>query len=554
MSNILIYSGRFQPFGPHHFSSYNHLKSKFPNCEIYIATSNKTEEGRSPLNFEQKKNIIKQYGIPDKYIVQVKNPYSCIEITSKYELDSTRCVFALGEKDSNRIHYDKKDGSESFFKKYSPTEALQTILNCAYVYTIPNQYNSTELLSSSKLRNILPNTNEEQFKKIMGFYNKEIHGYFNKNLTENTFQKNTSNNKSIKYLYSNYDLTFKELFQIITDICTNTITSFEKVDGQSVNFTYKNGSLLIVRNKEQFKNPIRYYQLYSLGKNADFVNSVGQCINLLNLNLSLAQKLFLEKNKLFLNCEILDPQRTNVINYGDFKLVIHSLITVDDEGNIINFNSDIDSTPIRNVISENIILDSVIKFDYDKIKGDLQELKFLFNKILSECNLTDENTILDYYKSLSKYIPDNAFPIDVPREKIIERMLGIMNDMSNEFKKYPGLLKDITQYKEKNWEINNKLYLVEDLINEFISYVFSTLKIPERNLKEIQKRIIDTIQIDDEHIRKNYKRLINISSIENIIAFEGIVFYYNNTIYKLTGSYQYINQILAKEKYGNKIN
>ena len=101
---VVVYPGRFQPFHKGHHHSYSQLVSKFGKKNVFIATSNKTEAGRSPLGFKEKKVIMTtMFGIPSSQIVQVKNPYAPSEILNKYDPDSTVLVVAVGEKDSSRL-------------------------------------------------------------------------------------------------------------------------------------------------------------------------------------------------------------------------------------------------------------------------------------------------------------------------------------------------------------------------------------------------------------------------------------------------------------------
>ena len=53
---IAIYPGRFQPFGPHHKKVFTYLQNKFG--DVYIATSNKSDSNRHPLNFKQRSCVI----------------------------------------------------------------------------------------------------------------------------------------------------------------------------------------------------------------------------------------------------------------------------------------------------------------------------------------------------------------------------------------------------------------------------------------------------------------------------------------------------------------
>ena len=61
---IGVYGGRFQPFGPHHKKVFNYLQNKFG--DVYIATSNKSDSSRHPLNFKQKKSHMIKMGIPEE--------------------------------------------------------------------------------------------------------------------------------------------------------------------------------------------------------------------------------------------------------------------------------------------------------------------------------------------------------------------------------------------------------------------------------------------------------------------------------------------------------
>ena len=106
---IAIYPGRFQPFGPHHKKVFLYLQKKFG--DVFIATSNKSDTNRHPLNFKQKKSHMMKMGIPGNKIIQVTNPYQAKEITDKLPED-TAVVFAFGKKDAGRLT------SGKYFKKY----------------------------------------------------------------------------------------------------------------------------------------------------------------------------------------------------------------------------------------------------------------------------------------------------------------------------------------------------------------------------------------------------------------------------------------------------
>lgn len=158
---ICIFPGRFQPFGPHHFESWIHLSEKFGPHNVFIATSDVVDGETSPLNFEQKRQIIKSYKIQD--VVQVRNPYKAVEITEQFPAESTAVVFAYGEKDYGRLKFEKVDGTSGYFKPYQEGN-LDPLLLHGYAYLIPNQLSETgQLESSTNLREFLKTATFESF-------------------------------------------------------------------------------------------------------------------------------------------------------------------------------------------------------------------------------------------------------------------------------------------------------------------------------------------------------------------------------------------------------
>jgi hypothetical protein len=112
-NEIAIFSGRFQPFHAGHYSIYKSLVDKFGKDNVYISSSNIIDPVKSPFPFKDKKAIMnKMFGIPTNKIIQVKNPYSPVEILSKYPED-TKYVTAVSEKDAKRLEMGGK-----YFKNY----------------------------------------------------------------------------------------------------------------------------------------------------------------------------------------------------------------------------------------------------------------------------------------------------------------------------------------------------------------------------------------------------------------------------------------------------
>ncbi len=152
---VVVYAGRFQPFHKGHYATYQHLVKKFGKDNVYIGTSNKTDNQKSPFGFVEKKYIMnKMFGIPANKIVLIKNPYAPAEILSKFNSDKTAFVTAVGEKDEMRL-------GGKYFEKYSDKTELKGYEDKGYIYISPSESNP---ISGTDVRNWLGKGDEKQRK------------------------------------------------------------------------------------------------------------------------------------------------------------------------------------------------------------------------------------------------------------------------------------------------------------------------------------------------------------------------------------------------------
>ena len=152
---VVVYSGRFQPFHKGHYATYDHLVKKFGRDNVYIGTSDVTDNKKSPFGFKEKKAIMmKMFGISSNRIVQIKNPYAPQEILNKYDSDTTGFITVVGEKDSSRL-------SGKYFTPYKG-KVEEPYLEKGYVYAAPAQPNA---ISGTDVRYWLSAGSEEERKK-----------------------------------------------------------------------------------------------------------------------------------------------------------------------------------------------------------------------------------------------------------------------------------------------------------------------------------------------------------------------------------------------------
>ena len=193
---VVIYSGRFQPFHKGHYAAYQKLVSKFGVNNVYIGTSNKTDNVKSPFNFNEKAKIItKMFGIPSNKIVQVSNPYAPKEILSKFDKNTTAYIAAVGEKDADRLE-------GKYFKPYQG-ETTQGYDVAGYIYTIPTESNQ---ISGTDVRNWLSSDNAEKlFLKAYPKFDKEIFKMITDKLIKEEFMKGYPSKSDVKRIQKKND-------------------------------------------------------------------------------------------------------------------------------------------------------------------------------------------------------------------------------------------------------------------------------------------------------------------------------------------------------------
>jgi len=200
-NKIVVYAGRFQPFHKGHYSTYSHLVKKFGKNNVYIGTSNKTDNNKSPFNFKEKVMIItKMFGIPSNKIIQVKNPYVPTEVLKKFNKDTTAFITVVGKKDAGRLGNRGK-----FFTPYKDNLDFEGYEDRGYVYIAPNQSNP---ISGTEVRNGLKSGSDDDKKD---FFSKRAYPKFDKKIFDfitNTLNEDFTISKEVveEWLIQNVDL------------------------------------------------------------------------------------------------------------------------------------------------------------------------------------------------------------------------------------------------------------------------------------------------------------------------------------------------------------
>jgi hypothetical protein len=536
---ICTYPGRFQPFGVHHYLVWMELCGVFGTDNVFITTSNSTDDAKNPLSYEDKKISMQKYGI--KNIIEVSAPYRPIELMRNYDPDTTVLVVALGEKDEDRKLIRGKDG---YYQAYNKTLPLNGFRKNGYVFTarhVPVSYKGREI-NGTLLREVLPVCSKEDFEYLMGWYDADIHVLFKKRfstlkkrdtMTEIANEiKSDQTNKHLKHPWECMDLTYNDLESLISDSVLGRLNSVtEKIDGQNLMVTIRNRQVLFARNKSEIKNPVHRTEFLQKFNHLPFSvqSTFSDSTKFLETILSEGVDFYFKNSGSFLNLEILDPRNVNVIQYSPYPLIVlHSFIEFDDSGNELSRNIGLSeklyselkmkSDSYTILPPRKVVLNSLYNAQR-KIEEFKSELSLIWNKY----NLKSTDTLQTYYGIRSK---------EEPRKMTKDAMMA----------KYQ--------------------YPFEILFSKLGFHVLSEIeyvlcKSPYSAISLIRKRIAKiTTDVGNESdplkIRKLQTELGKLNAIggtDTILSIEGIVFTFNGKLMKYTGSFRFINQILGINRY-----
>ena len=178
---IVLYPGRFQPMGRHHYEVFTALQKEFGEDSVYIQTSDAKTNKRSPLSFEEKKKVIMKHGVPEDKILKINRPYRTEELEDIFHSDDDIIVFIVGEKDKERL-------SRGHYLPYENNKNnLETFDNKVYLKTAPHiciTLDDGEEMCGSSIRKAMRNLTPQSFKEVMGWFDKDIYEMLKSKINE----------------------------------------------------------------------------------------------------------------------------------------------------------------------------------------------------------------------------------------------------------------------------------------------------------------------------------------------------------------------------------
>jgi len=386
--------------------------------------------------------------------------------------------------------------------------------------------------------------------------------------------------------FDDKDLTFGDLKKIIELGLGGQLNRednvTEKLDGQNIMISWKDGKLIAARNKGHIKNggktALDAKGIASKFKGrGDIRNAFVYAMRDLEKSIKgLSQK---QKDKIFdnghnfMNMEVMWPKSANVIDYDVATLIFHGALKYNDNGDVLGEvpgSGKILAGMIQQInqhiqkkysIGKPVFLEVPKHQDFGKMKS-----KFLsrLSKLQSQFGLTDKDTLALYHqkwwesfiRKQNKKVPNKILKGLVKRWAFFDKsytVADIKSDIKDE-----KFLDWILSYDKNNHakQVKTNMKPFETLFFEVGAEILKNVKgfiaaNPDKAVQGIKKRLdkaISNVKGGGDLKKLNtlklqLDKLNSIGGIDSIVPSEGIVFKYKGNTYKFTGAFAPINQI-----------
>ena len=389
------------------------------------------------------------------------------------------------------------------------------------------------------------------------------------------------------HLYSDPSLTFNDIKKILSAASRGEIEGTEKTDGYNIYLGYVNSKPRAARNKgdmakggmdfgtlaaREFKGGPEVRKVY-----LDAFRAYSMALD--TLSEKELDAIFGENDEVFYNTEIQGPSASNVVNYDANVLSIHptghkeydedtnQLKLVDTANNSAALDKVIDRFEER-LQDEDFSVRRTAALKLNKLDSDY-DLNIALNK-MEKAGFTGDMTIgefleaniLEYLNQKLAYLSDDVKQAVVDRILRKDGALGIPQitkgmpktekEKISAFIKYgPALIKKFT-------------YPLEDAIHDFSVELLRGLQSAyildnEAQVEELKKEVAEAIKTlrdysgpgAEEAHEILFQQLKKLKHHDNInTAVEGFVFQIGDQVYKFTGNFAPINQLLGLFRYG----
>ena len=571
---VVIYGGKFQPFHAGHYEIYQKLVKEFGKENVFISTCDinksklkqKAYSENHIFTFDEKLVILdKIFNIPSSQVIKAKRtPYLPSWKEIPVEGSNYAFITICGMKDFDR--FDRLGNTDMTIEEYKPGMELESCITHKYYYRLDNEKIH---LSATEVRNFFRENNniedkKEFFKKAFGKFDEDIFELVDKRINR-IFESNLESFPlltegkvagHIQHLHNDLGLTFEELEEIIDlGFSSNLEQAVEKVDGNPLAMTYKNGEFLFAWG-DQPKNidelELEFFK--DLPKKV-YRNACERLIRAFENNPK--TKEWFSGNKL-LHMEILSSEMPNMIKYNRDAIVLHYMVEYDENGKQTNKDRDL-AVEISLEMKNNDEKIEIIGPPFVKLKDiDCTNIKNKFKNELKEmiqnAGINKEDTLFDY---LSAFVKKNleSKNINVPEKQIsviTKKWLGLNKTHQYTIRTYKSqeVVDKLEQIDSEGKKHITKLYnwlkvfiasICVEILKRMETYVAKDIQDGADNIKKILndaiKELKETGELNSSEKLSNALERIEQIGTENLFPSEGILFNYKDRMYKITGMF-----------------
>ena len=395
----------------------------------------------------------------------------------------------------------------------------------------------------------------------------------------------------LQHPYENPSLTFGEIKQIFKKINDGKMLVTEKCDGQNLLLSYSvtEGRVKAARNNNHLlKGGISADRVSELAENSDFQKSITEAFSsfeetVKKLSLEEQIDIFGPNTNYYYNTELQDPNNSNVFKYDTKKICIHrtghllnnkynGVITEDILADQFNRLEEVIN---KQIITENITDKFVVTINPIR---NIQPLKNktcyeaaihkLQNEMLAH-KMTDKSSLAEYIlermdREITNIVPELTKESKVVllkrlmkvKEVTAKNVYKVLNETNNSH-----LIEKVKNIIENEGKLHKKcISPIEEVITEYGAGVLSefnsfSIKNPiaeNMRIKTRLKEIITAVNTSNDIQAKTFinNQLTRMKNFDNTnLTCEGIVFKFNGNVYKMTGFFSPLNQILGMTKY-----
>mgnify|MGYP003122177518 FL=1 len=396
--------------------------------------------------------------------------------------------------------------------------------------------------------------------------------------------------------YDDVNLTFGEIKDMISDALQGGLNkeaiSTEKLDGQAIAVSWKDGELIASRNQGDRKNAGANSLsvqgvIDKFAGRGDISDAFAFAIQDLSgaiskINPKKRDEIF-KNGQAFMHLELIYPPTTNVINYDSYKLIFHNTSTYDMDGVEIDQSKTAAGELTKAIKDVNADIQKTFQVDPPKAIEFAKNVNFeadrgeFFNelaKIQKKAKMNDNQSVRDYIRkeySDLLYAKAGEYGFDLTDnmlDGLIQRfaykdMAFSVRQMKREItnKDFFNWLRDF----EKKDAPNFYKKVIGPIETLFLKLGVRVIKLmtgllaldPEGQIEAIKVELDKAIkgvrakgsEKEKSRLEAQLKKLEAIGGMDAVLPTEGIVFQYKGKTYKLTGGFAPINQILGIFKY-----